>query len=100
MGYIFFTFHYLDDRLELKNRVLCLKFLTDSHSSDYLRDKIFEKELSNMTNIVKIVFTVTATSVPAESLFSDAGLIQNDLRNRLDPAILDKINFVKSNNFS
>ncbi|CAF1106996.1 unnamed protein product [Brachionus calyciflorus] len=62
--------------------------------------KIFEIELPLITKIVKIIFSVTATSVPAESLFSCAGLIQNESRNRLDPAVLDKINFVKSNKFS
>lgn len=62
--------------------------------------KIFQKELVNLANIAQVVFSVTASSVPSENLFSDAGQIQNDLRNRLDPSILDMINFIKSNYYS
>ena len=40
MAFICFTFHYVNDYLELKNRVLCLKYLNDSHSSDYLHDSL------------------------------------------------------------
>ena len=45
--------------------------------------KIFQKELPTLAQVVKIIFSVTATSVPSESLFSDAGQIQSDARNRL-----------------
>ena len=50
-----------------------------------------------LRKISRIFFTVTASSVPAESLFSYAGLVQNESRNRLDPSTLDMINFFKNN---
>ncbi|CAF1070595.1 unnamed protein product [Brachionus calyciflorus] len=53
--------------------------------------------LPNFLNVAKLVFSVPATSVPAESLFSSAGLVQDDLRNKLHPASLDMINFIKNN---
>ena len=43
------------------------------------------------------LFCIAPTSVSAESLFSIAGLIQDDLRNRLNPKNLDKIIFIKIN---
>ena len=37
----------------------------------------------------KMFFSATATSVSTESLFSQAGLIKTDLRNRINPILLE-----------
>ena len=41
------------------------------------------------------MFSIPATSVTSEALFSQVGLIQNDLRNRLAPSTLENITFIK-----
>ena len=72
------------------------------HQNGTLDDplKFFQLNKENfqiLHNISKIIFTCPATSVPAESLFSQAGQIQNDLRNRLNPETLEILNFLKHN---
>ena len=49
----------------------------------------------NLAKIAKIFYTLPATSVPSEALFSQAGLIQTDIRNRLGPLLLEKLVFLK-----
>ena len=39
-----------------------------------------------------------ATSVPAERLFSKAGIIQTDLRNRIKPSLLEYYCFLNASN--
>ncbi|CAF1042586.1 unnamed protein product [Brachionus calyciflorus] len=51
----------------------------------------------NLTSKALNLFCTAPTSVSAESLFSKAGLKQNDLRNRLNPHNLDKLIFIKTN---
>ena len=50
-----------------------------------------------LSEIGKVIFSIPCTSVPSESLFSQAGIIQNDLRNRLNPVNLEALNFLKHN---
>ena len=61
--------------------------------------RIFKKDYQVLIKIVKIIFSVTASSVPSENLFSDAGQIQNEMRYRLHPSVLNLINFIKSTFF-
>ncbi len=58
--------------------------------------KHHHKSFPNLTKLAKIVLSVTATSVPSESLFSKAGITSNNLRNRLNPNLLEKLVFIKS----
>ncbi|RNA40176.1 hypothetical protein BpHYR1_013812 [Brachionus plicatilis] len=37
-------------------------------------------------SVCELIYCVTATSVPSENLFSNAGLVQNDQRNRMEPS--------------
>lgn len=48
-----------------------------------------------LSEVAKCVFSATVSSVPSECLFSQVGLIQNDLRNRLKPALLEKLTIIK-----
>ena len=50
-----------------------------------------------LTAIIKAYFATTATSVPSESLFSIAGLIYTDLRNRMRAPNLEILSFIKHN---
>ena len=57
------------------------------------------KFFSKLLKIAKSIFSICATSVPSESLFSQAGLIQTDIRNRLNPQNLENLTFLKENSF-
>lgn len=59
---------------------------------------IFEDSYPKLSKIAKIVFSITATSVPSEALFSQVGLIQTELRNRLNPNLLESLTLLKENN--
>ena len=50
-----------------------------------------------LTRLVKRLFCLPATSVPAECLFSKAGIIQTDLRNRIHPQLLEYYCFLNNN---
>lgn len=58
-----------------------------------------QERFSSLAQLAKQLFCVPATSVPAESLFSMAGIIQTDLRNRLNPRSLEMICFLKQNQY-
>ena len=49
-----------------------------------------------MTEMARLVLAVKATTVPAESLFSVVGIIQDEQRNRLEPALLGDMALVKN----
>ena len=50
-----------------------------------------------LCKIVKHLFCITASSVPSECLFSHAGQICTDLRNRLDSDNIEFLLFIKEN---
>ena len=47
--------------------------------------------------LARAILSVPATSVPSECLFSHAGLIQTEIRNRLSPVLLESIVLIKDN---
>lgn len=51
----------------------------------------------NLTNLAKIYLCVSATSVPAERVFSTAGLIVNSQRSSLSTANVDMLIFLNKN---
>ena len=57
----------------------------------------YSKENGCFCNHCDDFFSIVATSVPSESLFSHIGLIQTDIRNRLSPDTLENIVFLKEN---
>jgi len=70
----------------------------DPHSLEFDPGYFFrikEKEFPLLSVILKRVLSVPASSVPSESLFSLAGLIQTDQRNRLNPTMLGSLTFLK-----
>ena len=73
----------------------------DSTLNQIQKALVFFKQHRNsvpyLSKLLRIILSVPATSVPSESLFSQAGFIQNDYRNRLSSNILNMLNFIKSN---
>ncbi|RNA19308.1 Zinc finger BED domain-containing [Brachionus plicatilis] len=61
--------------------------------------QLFKKYLPSITQICEFLFSVTSTSVPAENLFSSAGLVQDELRNKIEPTALEMINFIAKNKY-
>ncbi|CAF0954816.1 unnamed protein product [Brachionus calyciflorus] len=59
----------------------------------------FRNELKLLSKVARILYSVPATSVPSESLFSSAGSVQTELRNRLDPSVMEMISFIKGNGY-
>ncbi|CAF1062995.1 unnamed protein product [Brachionus calyciflorus] len=59
--------------------------------------KVCSQNFPCLSKVAKLLLCIPATSVPAESLFSIAGIIQDDQRNRLNPSLLDQLNFIKFN---
>lgn len=59
--------------------------------------KTYEKTFPLLSKIAKAIFSIPATSVPSECLFSRAGLIQTDIRNKLSPSNLENLIFIKDN---
>ena len=59
--------------------------------------KLYERSFPILTSVAKSILAITATSVPSECLFSKAGLIETDLRNRLNPSRLEQLTFIKAN---
>ncbi len=57
----------------------------------------YENILPNLSEIAKLVFCTTASSVPSECTFSQAGLLINKKRSRLSPAIAEDLLFLKIN---
>ncbi|RNA36186.1 zinc finger BED domain-containing 1-like [Brachionus plicatilis] len=59
----------------------------------------FKKEIPILSQVCELIYCVTATSVPSENLFSNAGLVQNEQRNRMEPSALNMVNFIMKNKF-
>ena len=60
----------------------------------------FDKKFPELAKLSKEILCIPATSVPSESLFSITGIIQNDQRNRINPSLLNHLNFIKYNSNS
>ena len=59
--------------------------------------KTYQRQFPILTELARAILCIPATSVPSECVFSRVGEIQDDLRNRLDPAILEMLVFLKDN---
>lgn len=59
--------------------------------------KFNEGMMVSMMDVIKKLFCVPATSVPAEQLFSKAGLLISEKRNRLNPTNVDILLFLNKN---
>ena len=71
----------IEHEIEKYEAMISYRFQQNGALDDPL--KFFQLNKENfqiLFNISKIIFTCPATSVPAESLFSQAGQIQNDLK--------------------
>ena len=53
--------------------------------------------LSNLTNIAKMLFSTTASSVPSECLFSSGGELVTKKRTRIQPECAEDLLFLKTN---
>ena len=69
----------------------------DSRYKANLFYQLYETHFPTLSKIAVIVLCVTATSVPAEALFSISGIIQNEQRNRIQPSALNMITIIKNN---
>ncbi len=58
-----------------------------------------EKILPNMAKIAKMVFCITASSVPSECLFSTAGNLISEKRSRLHPECAQDLLMLNKNKF-
>ena len=93
----------LDDELkfyEIQAENFYKSFNDDDIINPLLFFKKFEINLPILSSIVKELFCLTPTSVPAESLFSVAGFIHNEERNILKSKNLEKFTFIKLNQIS
>ncbi len=61
--------------------------------------KINENIIPNMAKIAKMVFCITASSVPSECLFSTAGDLISQKRSRLQPECAQDLLLLKKNKF-
>ena len=57
----------------------------------------YEKKFPKLAKLAREILCVPATSVPSESLFSVTGIIHNEQRNRINPSLLNQLNFIKYN---
>ncbi|RNA28276.1 hypothetical protein BpHYR1_022578 [Brachionus plicatilis] len=64
--------------------------LTDRTNSTNTETLTYQFFLFNAgsNEVSELIYCETATSVPSENLFSNAGLVQNDQRNRMEPSTL------------
>ena len=51
----------------------------------------------HLSRLCKMLFSIQASSVPSESLFSKTGKITRDDRNRLRPELVESLIFLKEN---
>ncbi|RNA21721.1 hypothetical protein BpHYR1_020137 [Brachionus plicatilis] len=58
---------------------------------------VLQKRNSYLSQVYELIYCVTATLVPSENIFSNAGLVQNDQINRMEPSALNLINFIMKN---
>ena len=59
--------------------------------------KTNQKNYPHLSRLAKCLFSIPASSVPSESLFSKAKEITTDSRNRLKPHLIESLLFIKEN---
>ena len=105
-------FQFDDDEVELslelsKNEIILaelklystLKGSLNEHSCPLLFYKINEHQLPNMAKISKMLFCITASSVPSECLFSKSGELISKKRTRLNPVLAEELLILGLNKF-
>ena len=86
-----------NDKLEKEINDYSLQYFQSYENSAIEFFQANEKLFPVLTQIARIIFSVPATSVPSECLFSSTGLIDTELRNRLAPSLLKQLVFIKEN---
>jgi hypothetical protein len=89
------SIEHLDIELEIESYLRDISV----NENPLLFFKTYQRKYPLLTKLVKRLLHVTATSVPAECLFSQTGLIDTALRNRLSYSNLEKLIFIKENSF-
>ena len=56
-----------------------------------------QQSYPHLSRLSKMLFSIQASSVPSESLFSKTGDITRDSRNRLRPELVESLIFLKEN---
>ena len=72
-----------------------------SYKLSYVDPLIFYKNFSAhyplLSRVARVLLAITATSVPYESVFCSAVIIQDDQQNRMSCELLDTLVFIKHN---
>ena len=85
--------------IEIENYIssyICIDHLEHVEFDPGFFFKTKENEFPLLSAITKKIYSLPATSVPSECLFSSADMIQTDYRNRLNPSILESLTFLKN----
>lgn len=85
---------------ELNEYLNCTKTISSNCQLNENSLKFFDEFKSlfpRVAKIAKILLCIPASSVPAESLFSVTGIIQNEQRNRINPLLLNYVSLIKLN---
>lgn len=97
------TIHHIENgQLPSLEEEMCLYSLSSVESTGDSTDPLLFYKLNNtkypiLSSVAKRLLCVPSTSVPAESLFSKAGRIQTNLRNRIKPQLLEYFCFLNHN---
>lgn len=78
-----------------------MKYPVDEDTCPLVFFKEKGSSFPHLTRLAKMIFSIPASAVASESLFSEADEIATDRRNRLNPQLLEELLFLKKNkNFS
>ncbi|XP_075147197.1 E3 SUMO-protein ligase ZBED1-like [Haematobia irritans] len=67
-----------------------------ANPNPFIAWEVIQNEYPYVWKIAKKMLPIVATSVPSERLFSHAGIIANQLRNRISPQHLNQLVFLRS----
>ncbi|XP_075164152.1 uncharacterized protein LOC142236760 [Haematobia irritans] len=67
-----------------------------ANPNPFIAWEVIQNEYPYVWKIAKNILPIVATSVPSERLFSHAGIIANQLRNRISPQHLNQLVFLRS----
>nr|XP_047143006.1 zinc finger BED domain-containing protein 4-like [Hydra vulgaris] len=87
-----------NDKLEKEINDYSLQYFHSYENSAIEFFQANQKLFPVLTQIARIIFSVPATSMPSECLFSSTDLIDTELRNRLAPSLLEHL--INDNMFS